>query len=75
LTPFARRAAQGKAPASLSPICLDAVQRIDALSDIKRYINGPVAEARGDSRAGGVGVSGRRTASVIWRPAHEAVAR
>jgi hypothetical protein len=28
----ARRAAQGKAPAVLSPICLEAVQRIDCRS-------------------------------------------
>ena len=34
-----RRVAQGKAPAVLSPICLDAVQRIDALFDIERDIN------------------------------------
>jgi len=42
----ARRAAHGKAPAVLSPICLDAVQRIDALFDIERDINGHTAEAR-----------------------------
>ena len=42
----ARRAAQGKAPAVLSPICLEAVQRIDALFDIERDINGHPAEAR-----------------------------
>jgi transposase len=32
----ARRAAQGKAPAVLSPMCLEAVQRIDASFDIER---------------------------------------
>ena len=42
----ARRAAQGKAPAVLSPICLEAVQRIDALFDIERDINGHDAEVR-----------------------------
>ena len=42
----ARRAAQGKAPAVPSPICLEAVQRIDALLDIERDINGNAAEAR-----------------------------
>ncbi len=42
----ARRAAHGKAPATLSPICLDAVQRIDALFNIERDINGSSAEAR-----------------------------
>ncbi len=42
----ARRAAQGKAPAVLSPICLEAVQRIDALFDIERDVNGHDAEVR-----------------------------
>jgi transposase len=42
----ARRAARGTAPAVLSPICLDAVQRIDALFDIERDINGQGTEAR-----------------------------
>ena len=42
----ARRTAQGKAPATLSPICLEAVQRIDAMFDIERDINGRAAEAR-----------------------------
>jgi transposase len=46
----ARRAAQGKAPAVLSPICLEAVQRIDALFDIERDINGHAAEARQATR-------------------------
>ena len=42
----ARRAAQGKGPAVLSPICLEAVQRIDALFDIERDINGHRPEER-----------------------------
>ena len=46
----ARRAAQGKAPVVLSPICLEAVQRIDALFDIERDINGHAAEARRTTR-------------------------
>ena len=46
----ARRAAQGKAPAVLSPICLEAVQRIDALFDIERDINGHNAELRRTTR-------------------------
>ena len=46
----ARRAAQSKAPAVLSPICLDAVQRIDALFDIERDINGSSAEERHTTR-------------------------
>lgn len=46
----ARRAAQGKFPSVLSPICLEAVQRIDALFDIERDINGHDAEARRTAR-------------------------
>ena len=46
----ARRAAQGKAPAVLSPICLEAVLRIDALFDIEREINGQPAEVRQAAR-------------------------
>jgi transposase len=46
----ARRAAYGKAPAVLSPICLDAVQRIDALFDIERDINGHGTEQRCTTR-------------------------
>ena len=42
----ARRAAQGNGPAVLSPICLEAVQRIDALFDIERDINGHNPEER-----------------------------
>jgi transposase len=46
----ARRAAQGKAPAVLSPICLEAVQRIDALFNVERDINGQDAQARRAAR-------------------------
>ena len=46
----ARRAAQGKALAVLSSICLEAVQRIDALFDIERNINGHDAKARRAAR-------------------------
>jgi transposase len=46
----ARRAAQGKAPTVLSPICLEAVQRIDALFAIERDINGRPADARQAAR-------------------------
>ncbi|WP_234842946.1 IS66 family transposase, partial [Sinorhizobium meliloti] len=42
----ARRRAQGKKPAVLSPIALDMVQRIDALFAIEREINGQSAEVR-----------------------------
>lgn len=46
----ARRSAQGKAPAVLSPICLEGVRRIDALFDIERPINGQPAETRQATR-------------------------
>ncbi len=46
----ARRAAQGKSPAVLSPICLEAMQRIDALFDIERDINGHSPEDRRTTR-------------------------
>ncbi len=42
----ARLVAQGKVPAVRSPICLEAVQRVDALFDIEREINGHTAKAR-----------------------------
>ncbi|NPD66047.1 IS66 family transposase, partial [Acetobacteraceae bacterium] len=42
----ARRVAHGNAPAVLSPICLQAVQRIDTLFDIERDINGHSVEER-----------------------------
>src|SRR5208283_1018612 len=42
----ARRKAQGKKPAAISPLALEAVRRIDALFDIERTINGQSAERR-----------------------------
>ncbi len=42
----ARRKSQGNSPPVLSPLCLDAVQRIDQLFDIERDINGLPAEQR-----------------------------
>ncbi len=42
----ARRKAQGKTTAVISPLALDAVRRIDALFDIERTINGQSAERR-----------------------------
>jgi transposase len=42
----ARRKAQGKKPAVISPIALEAVRRIDALFDIERTINGQSADQR-----------------------------
>ena len=44
----ARRKASGKSPAPISPLALDVVQRIDALFEIERGINGSSA---GDRRA------------------------
>jgi transposase len=42
----ARRKARGRAPPVVSPMALEAVQRIDALFDIERAINGVPAEQR-----------------------------
>ena len=42
----ARRKAGGKAPASISPLALEAVRRIDALFEVERAINGRSAEER-----------------------------
>lgn len=42
----ARRKAQGKTPAVISPLALEAVRRIDALFEIERAINGQSAEQR-----------------------------
>ena len=42
----ARRTAQGKTPANISPLALEAVQRIDGVFDIERDIQGRSAEAR-----------------------------
>ena len=42
----ARRKAQGKTTAVISPLALEAVRRIDALFDIERTINGQSAERR-----------------------------
>jgi transposase len=42
----ARRKSQGKSPAVVSPMALEAVRRIDAMFEIERSINGLGAEAR-----------------------------
>ncbi len=42
----AQRKAQGRTPAVVSPLALDAVRRIDALFDIERAINGRGADQR-----------------------------
>ena len=42
----ARRKAQGKTTAVISPLALEAIRRIDALFDIERSINGESAERR-----------------------------
>jgi transposase len=46
----ARRKAQGKTPAVISPMALEAVQRIDALFEIERTINGLDADRRKAAR-------------------------
>src|SRR5438270_1052545 len=50
LATTARRKAQGKTPAVISPLALEAVRRIDALFDIERTINGQSAERRKAAR-------------------------
>jgi transposase len=42
----ARRTAQGKTPAPISPLALEAIRRIDALFEIERSIKGQTAEQR-----------------------------
>src|SRR3954451_11127936 len=42
----ARRKAQGKTPAVISPLALETVRRIDALFEIERTINGQSADRR-----------------------------
>jgi transposase len=46
LAASARRKAQGKTPAVISPIALETVRRMDALFDIERQINGQDAARR-----------------------------
>ena len=46
----ARRRAQGKSQAVISPLCLEAVRRIDKLFDIERDITGCSAERRRSAR-------------------------
>lgn len=46
----ARRKAQGKKPAVISPLALEAVRRIDALFEIERGINGEPPERRRAAR-------------------------
>jgi transposase len=46
----ARRKAEGKTPAPISPLALEAVRRIDRLFDIERDLNGRSAEERRDVR-------------------------
>jgi transposase len=46
----ARRKSQGKQPAAISPLCLEAVRRIDALFSIERDISGCRVDQRVSSR-------------------------
>ena len=46
VTENARRKAQGKTPAPISPLALEVVRRIDVLFEIERSINGQSAEQR-----------------------------
>jgi transposase len=47
----ARRKAQGKVPAPISPLALEVVQRMDRLFEIERGINGKIADERRVVRA------------------------
>jgi transposase len=46
VTANARRKSEGKTPAPISPLALEAVRRIDALFEIERSINGKSAQQR-----------------------------
>jgi transposase len=50
LAAIAKRKAQGKTPAVVSPLALEAIRRIDALFDIERDINGLNADQRKAAR-------------------------
>ena len=71
----ARRKAQGKTPALISPLALEAVRRIDALFDIERAINGQSAERAPRGAAGTERAAGRRSRTLAARGAAQAVAR
>ena len=47
----ARRKAEGKAPAPISPLVLEIVQRIDALFEIERGITGKLTSAAPSARS------------------------
>ena len=59
----ARRTSQGKKPAVISPLALEAVRRIDALFEIERTANGQSAESSQQSAR-----SSARRWWLIWRP-------
>ena len=71
----ARRKAEGKAPAPISPLALEAVRRIDALFEIERGINGLSADERRAVRQELSRAAGRRSRSLDARRAAEALAR
>ena len=71
----ARRKAQGKIPAVISPAALKAVRRIDALFEIERSINAQSAERPTAGAAGIERAPSRRSGTLAARTAAEALAR
>ena len=71
----ARRKAEGKAPAPISPLALEAVRRIDRLFEIERGINGRSAEERRAVRQELSRAARRRARSLDAGGAAEALAR
>ncbi len=71
----ARRKAEGKAPAPISPLALETVQRIDALFEIERGINGKSADERRAVRQELSRAARRRSAKLACAPSGQALAR
>ena len=70
----ARRKAQRRTTAPVSPVALEAVRRIDALFEIERAINGLPADRRLAVRQEASRAAGRRARSVDARGTPQAVA-
>ena len=64
LAEMARRKAHGKTRAPISPLALETVQRIDALFEIERSINGQSAEEQRRAVRRSSRVPGRRPGSL-----------
>jgi transposase len=70
----ARRKAQGKKPAVISPLALEAVRRIDELFEIERAINGQSPERRRAVRQE-LSAAGRQSGGLDARAARHTLAR